>query len=239
MLDLLLALLYPPRCPLCRRELHRVRPGRFCRACSRRLAAPAAGCPRCADPGGTALCARCRITPPAFARARAALAYRSHPEDCAARTAIARWKYAGDLPLGAALAARFATWGCTLPRDFDVVVPVPLDRRRLAVRGFNQAAVLARAVAEKCDRAMMPALGRERFEHSQTALGRAGRRHNVSGRFYARRPTVVAGRRALLVDDVLTSGATADECARTLLAAGATRVEVWTLARAGASVSSS
>jgi ComF family protein len=161
------------------------------------------------------------------------LAYRRDAGPCATHTAIARWKYDGDLVVGSALARCFAQWGRTLPGDFDVVVPVPVHRARLVARGFNQAAVLAIALGAARALPTFHALTRGRSDSSQTTLGRAQRRANVAGRFVARRPSALAARRVLLVDDVITSGATADECSRVLLEAGATSVEVWALARAG------
>jgi ComF family protein len=233
MLDVLLSLLYPPRCALCRRDLARPRPSALCRRCAAALEPVPEPCLRCAEPRAAPLCRRCRDAPPAFAAARSFLVYRADDPRCAVRAAIARWKYAGDLVLGQALVGRFAAWAGAQAAEVDCVVPVPLHRSRLAARGFHQSALLARAVASVHRRPVVLALARPRLEGSQTALGRGARRGNVQGRFTVPRPQAIAGHSVLLVDDVLTTGATADECARTLLAAAAARVVVWTLARAG------
>jgi ComF family protein len=114
----------------------------------------------------------------------------------------------------------------------DAVVPVPLHPRRLRQRGFNQSLLLAAWVSRSVERPLWPdALQRIRWTESQITLDRAQRRSNVRGAFRVRRPGQVAGRRVLLVDDVYTTGATANECARVLRRAGAEEVYVVTLAR--------
>jgi len=146
---------------------------------------------------------------------------------------IRRHKYGRDQSLSRALAQCL---GENLPvtgNDYDLVIPVPLHRRRLRWRGYNQAALLGAAVAWRinctCD---LAALARIRNSPPQTSQDRNHRRQNVRGAFVVTRPHRIANRRLLLVDDVMTTGATLDECARTLLAAGARRVDVFTLARA-------
>jgi ComF family protein len=117
--------------------------------------------------------------------------------------------------------------------DYDVVIPVPLHRRRLRWRGFNQAALLSRAVADRINCSLDVAiLVRITNSPPQTSQDRSQRRQNVRGAFAVTRPDRLANRRVLLVDDVMTTGATLDECARTMLAAGAQVVDVFTLARA-------
>ncbi|HZR81956.1 MAG TPA: double zinc ribbon domain-containing protein [Candidatus Binatia bacterium] len=233
MLEVLLSVLYPPTCALCRRELRRARANGLCGACESRLEAARPGCPRCAEPSASRVCKRCRAAPPAFSSVAACLAYRTEDPDCAVRRAVARWKYDGDLAVGRALARTFGAWCALRDGAFDAVVPVPLERARLAARGFNQAAVLAYAAARARRSTVVHGLRRRAFEESQTALGRGARRENVAGRFAVGRRAPVAGLALVLVDDVLTTGATADECAGALLAAGARSVAVWTLARAG------
>lgn len=115
----------------------------------------------------------------------------------------------------------------------DLVVPVPLHARRERERGFNQAALVARRAARAWGVPIATTvLARPIATTSQTELGVLERRQNVRGAFAVRRPEAIQGRRIGLIDDVLTTGATAGECARTLLGAGAANVSVLTIARA-------
>ncbi len=179
-------------------------------------------------------CAACFNSPPWFATARAIARYRPSAEGDRRSLPgiIRRHKYGLDQSLQKALAEFL---GPELPyssADCDLVVPVPLHRRRLWWRGFNQAALLARAVSRRMGRPVdAGALVRSRFTAPQTSQSHDERRRNVRSAFVVRRPQRVIGRRVLLVDDVMTTGATADECARVLLKAGAQRVDVLTLAR--------
>ncbi|MGE3498236.1 MAG: ComF family protein [Candidatus Binatia bacterium] len=117
--------------------------------------------------------------------------------------------------------------------DHELIVPVPLHRDRLRWRGFNQSAVLARAVGRAAHRPVdVMALARTRATVPQVGLDIADRQRNVRGAFSVRRPRAVQDRTVLLVDDVMTTGATADACARALHRAGASRVDVLLLARA-------
>jgi ComF family protein len=117
--------------------------------------------------------------------------------------------------------------------DYDLIMPVPLHPSRLRWRGFNQAALLGNAVARRLGRPLdAGSLVRVRETDPQTGKNMRERRQNIRDAFAIRRPARIANRRVLLVDDVMTTGATVDECARTLLAAGARRVDVLTLARA-------
>ena len=129
-------------------------------------------------------------------------------------------------PLGALLVS-------AIPRDqsFDMVVPVPLHWRRRLERGFNQSRALAAAVAKRYGVPVSGALRRRRATATQAGLTNARRRENVSGAFVVQRKAAVAGRRILLVDDVMTTGATAAACASALKRAGARYVALLTLAR--------
>ena len=129
--------------------------------------------------------------------------------------------------LGALLAERY-------PFGADaLLVPVPLHRRRLRARGFNQALLLARVLGRRRALSVAPrALARIRATEAQTGLPAADRKRNLRDAFAVRTPAVIEGRPVVLVDDVLTTGATADACARALLAAGARRVDVYTAGRA-------
>lgn len=187
------------------------------------------------DHGHSDWCRACTQSPPHFGRARAVARYRPgiSEDGQVVPSIIRRHKYGRDQSLSHALAQCL---GESLPLnsdDYDLVIPVPLHRRRLRWRGFNQAALLGVAVARKMDcRLDVATLARIRDTPPQTWQDRAQRRQNVRGAFAVTRPHRIVNRSLLLVDDVMTTGATLDECARTLLAAGTRRVDVFTLARA-------
>jgi ComF family protein len=146
--------------------------------------------------------------------------------------ALRRYKYDRDVGL-APLLGRLLAYHCPLPLQHDIAIPVPLHRQRLRWRGFNQSALIARRLAS--DRGILYAasvLQRRRSTPPQVGLSEAERRTNISGAFSVRDPESLRGRSVLLVDDVYTTGATANECARTLKRAGARRVDVLVLARA-------
>lgn len=147
---------------------------------------------------------------------------------------ILRLKYADAAHSAPAFAGWMARAGAEMLMGADLLVPVPLHRWRLLKRRYNQAALLARGIGQISGITMLPdALIRRRATRPQEGLSRAGRRRNVRAAF-ALRPHYrgrVAGKVVVLVDDVLTTGATLDECARVLLAAGAAEVRVLTLAR--------
>jgi ComF family protein len=169
----------------------------------------------------------CRALPPPFARASAACQYGGE-----LATAVSRLKYGGAAhvaePLGRLLRGTLAE----VQGGVDLVVPVPLHARRHRRRGYNQAALLAASAARGTGlEVAFRALARVRDTPAQTGLGRLERLANVRGAFEAR-PRAVAGRCVLLVDDVMTTGATATACAEVLLEAGAAEVRVLALARA-------
>jgi ComF family protein len=227
----LLDLLFPPLCIGCRAP---VANWGFCAGCWSALAfldGPACTC--CGLPfpvalEGENLCAACLSKPPAFDRARAIFAY-----DENSRGAVLALKHADRLDLVPGFARWLGRAGHSLISQGDLVVPVPLHRSRLWRRRYNQAAELARRLAREFDLAFDPfALIRNRATPSQGAMASAkARRRNVLGAFKVADPGRVAGKRILLLDDVLTTGATAEACARALKRAGAERVHVLALAR--------
>ena len=164
-----------------------------------------------------------------FRRARAALRY-----DEAARQLILPFKHADRVELSGVLAAYMLRAGAELLAAADVLVPVPLHRARLLQRRYNQAALLARALGRAAGRpVMLDALVRVRGTASLGAKSAEERAAVLAGAIDIRpsRTAGIAGRSVLLVDDVMTSGATANACAAVLLAAGATAVDVLAAAR--------
>lgn len=235
-----LHLVFPTPCHVCRQPLALDHVSGLCGRCWGALERmPAEGCARCGwpfpGPAGTGgaerpLCQRCRETRDHFRTARAALRYR---DEGIARAAILLAKHGGRLSLLRHLAGVLAE---DAPRrlclaDWDGLVPVPLHWTRRWQRGFNQAEVLARAVGRRHG---IPVLRRALVRMRATPPQQGdvtARRRNVGDAFVVASPARVAGRRLLLVDDVFTTGATADACARVLLRAGAADVGVLTLAR--------
>ena len=226
-------LLLPPRCLACGEIVSA--DGALCPTCWSKVAFIAAPCcRRCGvpfsfDPGAGAECGECVRRPPPFERARAALRY-----DDASRPLILGFKHADRTHAAPAFAAWMARAAGPLLAEADVIVPVPLHWTRLVRRRYNQAALLALALGRIGARPVVPdALVRRRRTPSQGRLRRLGRFRNVAGAFAVdpRRADRIAGRRVLLVDDVLTTGATVEACIRALRGAGATAVDVLTLAR--------
>jgi ComF family protein len=225
-----LDLVFPALCPVCGSPLAEGRRDPLCGACWSaipRIAAPC--CDRCGAPfaaGGPRLCGSCAADPPAWDWARAGASYEG-----VVRDAIHALKFEGKRPLARPLAALIREqWGSVLATDVTGLVPVPLAGAREHERGFNQAALLAEGVAAGLDLPVRPRwLARVRATRAQSELGAAERRANVRGAFAADPAT--AGRHVVVVDDVLTTGATAAECARALRAVGAARVGVLTVAR--------
>jgi ComF family protein len=232
--------LYPPRCAVCGTRLGLGAGNRVCADCIERVERlPEPLCSTCGAPlesavGTQSRCSRCLGSPPYFATARAIARYRpsAESERNSLPALIRRHKYGLDQSLEKALAEFLGDELPDTTADCDLVIPVPLHRSRLWWRGFNQAALLAAVVARRIGAPLeVSALARIRATTPQTSQNHDARRRNVRGAFAVRHPGRVTGRRVLLVDDVMTTGATADECARVLLKAGAARVDVLTLAR--------
>jgi ComF family protein len=179
--------------------------------------------------GEAARCVACMARPRAFAAARAACLY-----DEAAREPILKLKHADRPDLGPLFALWLGRAARELIAEADAVVPVPLHPLRLLKRRYNQAAEIARPLARREGLAYLAdALVRRRATDSQAGKSGSARRRNVAAAFEVppRRRHLVEGRRILLVDDVMTTGATAEGCARALKKAGARRVDVAVVAR--------
>jgi ComF family protein len=229
----LLDLQLPPRCLACGAVVAAEAP--LCPACWPKLtflAPPFCACcglPFAHDLGAGALCGGCAARAPAFQRARAVFRY-----DDASRGLILAFKHGDRLDAVPAFARWLAGAGAALLAEADLVVPVPLHRRRLFQRRYNQAALLAQALARRgATPVATQLLLRRRNTPSQGHLRASQRRRNVAGAFAVAPGGAarLAGLRVLLVDDVFTTGATLEAAARPLLAAGARQVDCLTLAR--------
>jgi ComF family protein len=227
----------PRLCPACR-EL--VDGEGLCAGCWSKLAFIAPpycerlGIPFPFDGGPGLLSMEAIADPPAYSRARAAVRY-----DDVARTLVHALKYGDRLDLAPIMGRWMAHAGRELIASADAVVPVPLHWRRQWARRFNQSALLAEVVAKAGGRPLVhAALKRVKATPQQVGLDKPARALNVQGAFRvpADGKAEVAGRKLLLVDDVLTSGATVDACARALLRAGAANVDVLVFARVVAPV---
>lgn len=215
----------PQRCRLCGGPARGLG---LCPACRADLPwLPQARCPVCALPSQDGqICGACLRHPPAWQRTRAALLY-DFPID----GLIGALKYRGDLSLAPLLADCLA--GNVEPGAVDVLLPLPLHAARLRARGFNQAAELARPLARRLGLPLLHHAAAQRLRDTppQAGLDRAARLKNLRGAFAVRQDPV-RGRRIAVLDDVMTSGATLGELARTLKQAGALAVECWVIARA-------
>ena len=220
----------PPRCPAC--GIVTSDPHSFCVDCWRSLSFLGDPCcVRCGLPfeyaaGEESECGRCLADPPHFDRLRAAVAYGE-----VARQVALKLKYSGR-PGVAETLARFMARHLAPADPKVVLIPVPLHRWRIWKRGYNQSALIASSLAKSGGLALdLDLLRRVKATPVLRGLGRRERALAVRGAFAIRDKASLAGKSFILVDDVFTSGATANACARTLKRAGAKRVEIICWAR--------
>jgi ComF family protein len=229
-------LIFPPRCITCGELLEQHGPLPFCPPCMAGIhfiGSPL--CPRCGTPfpaaeGEDHLCGECLITERPYAVARSVGRYEE-----TLLTAIHRFKYRGKTGIGDLLSRIMADFADNIwdMKAFERILPVPLHRRRLRERGFNQAVILARGLSKRFNIPLdFTSLRRDLFTPPQVGLDRKQRSANVQGAFTVTHPERIVGRRLLLVDDVYTTGSTLTECARVLIRAKAEAVAVLTMARA-------
>lgn len=222
----------PTLCPACRDQ---VRDNGLCASCWSKLTMIARpycerlGIPFAYDPGPGVLSMQAISDPPAYHRARAAVRF-----DDIARALVHALKYGDRNDLAPIMGRWMARAGQELLKDADALIPVPLHWRRLWARRFNQSALLSQAISRETGVPIADAaLKRIKATAQQVGLTQSERAQNVQGAFRVPpdRKAEVSGRRVVLVDDVLTSGATSDACARALLRAGASNVDLLVFAR--------
>ena len=221
--------LYPAHCLLCSGEGARGRD--ICGSCFGELPWNRRPCPRCAAPlppdAEDRLCGNCLKSLPAWDEAKSPLTY-AYPVD----RLIQRFKFDGDLPVGRLLAELLADYLAAGSEKPDYLVPVPLHPSRLKERGFNQAAELARPVSKKLKIPLrLDVCQRVRATDVQSKLDASERKKNLRDAFAVKQS--VDGKHIAILDDVVTTGTTVEALTRALKDAGAAKVSVWSVARAG------
>ena len=233
--DDILDFIYPQHCAICRKHLGREERD-VCEVCWNSLATlPGPFCPYCRsfyEPGDTT-CSFCQSAGRAGEDRRIPMVRSLGRFDDYYKELIHRFKYGKKIPLGRKLARRL---GETTNNNFhflesDFLIPVPLHKSRYRERGFNQSQVVAEEVSKISGISLLNnVLKRKKNTKDQTNLSPQQREENVRGAFVVTAPEMVSGKRIILVDDVITTGATLSECARMLRQAGAERILGMTIA---------
>jgi ComF family protein len=228
-------IIFPPLCLGCAEILHSSTTQIFCPACSDDIKfitgnlCPVCGATFSGSPAQSHLCGDCLGNKTYFFRARAVFCYETF-----ILKAIHQFKYKRNISIGETLASFMA--GFPFPdidfTDYSLVIPVPLHIKRLRERGFNQSLILAHALEKKRQIPVnFSVLKRKIFTLTQTGSNRNERKQNIKGAFEITDRKIIAGKNIILIDDVYTTGATINECAKTLIKAGARKVSVLTLSR--------
>lgn len=225
-----LDLIYPPLCCLCRERLSNHNLFFLCGECAGKIEyVRKPVCSVCGLPGTRGRCGECDGKNYSFTRARASCLYSG-----SAAEVVKLFKYGKNLWLSKTVEKILGEGLDEKPElsSADVIVPVPLARAREKERGFNQSEILSRAAGRKLEKKVsVKNLIRFKNTPPQTSLPADERRKNISGIFRVKDRREFSGREVLLIDDVFTTGSTANECSKELLSAGARRVNVLTLAR--------
>ncbi len=228
-------IVFPPQCISCAAILQPITEKVFCSACREKIKFLTGSiCPICGitffdSPSASHLCGNCMENKTYFSCARAVVSY-----ETIILNTIHRFKYGNNISVGARLASFMADF--SFPdvdfTGYSLIIPVPLHIKRLRQRGFNQSLILARALAKKWQIPVnFSLLKRHKFTLTQTGLNKTERKQNIKGAFEVSDKKKIAGKNVILVDDVYTTGATINECAKILTKAGAQKVTVLTLAR--------
>ncbi len=228
-------IIFPPQCVACTEIIKQSSEGLFCPSCLSKISfitgslCPICGLPFLDSPADNHICGDCLQNQPYYAKARAVANFESIIMD-----AIHKFKYGRNISAGSALGSFMA--GFSFP-DFDfseysLLIPVPLHIKRLRERGFNQSLLLAKEMEKKYKLPVnFSLLKRCNFTLTQTGLNKAEREKNIKGAFVVKDKKKIAGKNIILIDDVYTTGATINECAKVLLKAGAQKVAAITLSR--------
>ena len=227
--------IFPPQCLGCKEILHPFNGQIFCASCNNKIKFISGSiCSVCGttfpdSPAESHLCGECLEKIPYFSFARAVFSYEE-----IILNAIHQFKYKRNMSIGETLASFMADF--YFPdidfTDYSLIVPVPLHVKRLRERGFNQSLILARAIEGKRKIPVdFSLLKRHKFTLTQTGSNKKERKQNIKGAFEIRNPKKILGKNIILIDDVYTTGATVNECAKTLIKAGTRKVSVLTLAR--------
>ena len=227
--------IFPPKCLGCGEIFHPLTRQVFCPVCKEKIKfitdnlCPVCGTTFSDSPAKSHLCGNCMENKTYFSCARAVVSY-----ETIILHAIHQFKYGNNISVGALLASFMADF--SFPdvdfTDYSLIIPVPLHIKRLRQRGFNQSLILAQALAKKWQIPVnFSLLKRHKFTLTQTGLNKTERKQNIKGVFEVSNKKKIAGKNVILVDDVYTTGATINECAKTLIKAGAQKVTVLTLAR--------
>ena len=239
LIDGLLNLIYPDRCFVCSAPLARRQDCGICSACWNKALALKIKPPRCSSCGlpfqsfqdeSEHLCGNCILHVPPYSGARSFGFYTAELSRLIQTLKFHGRRNTVELLAPLLAATLFANWS---REDFDALVPVPLHPRRKRDRGYNQSELLARSLARQIQLACCEALVRVHPTAPQVGLTDSQRHENVRNAFRCRNAGQIAGKRILLIDDVMTTGATVASAAQALLDGGAMRVSVLTVARAG------